>query len=206
MAQWWNGWISPRHSASASYPSDSVATVLAYISIAAGRWPGRCCQLPVIAAGLGYTVTIRPFTTEVQMNITYRQYRFGDDGFLDQIVSCYQSVFADPPWSEWRRCNVCGEQWGRAEWDAWLDTGNEPIHCGQLVHEYWPADQVKQDIAHELSPCAAVGWRSMRSKCFDSAGDTQLHLKTWSGSWRLRSCSGFCGGVATRRYRGGLSG
>ncbi len=118
--------------------------------------------------------------------------------------SCYQSVLRlTRAWSQLagtRRRLSGGEQWGRAEWDAhgWIWAMNQFtvaslfMSTGQLIRS--------SRISHTNSLLVlAVGWRSMRSKWLDSAGDTQLHLKTWSGSWRLRSCSGFCGSVATRR-------
>lgn len=91
----------------------------------------------------------------MEMHIAYRRYRFGDDALLAQIVTCYQSVFADPPWNEWKRCSVCNRQWGRTEWNAWLEANESPMHCGLPVSEFWPAAQVRQDIEHELTPRAS---------------------------------------------------
>lgn len=89
------------------------------------------------------------------MHITYRRYRFGDDALLAQIATCYQSVFADPPWNEWKRCSVCNRQWGRTEWNDWRKTNGSKKHCGIPVIEFWPAAQVRQDIEHELTPRAS---------------------------------------------------
>jgi GNAT superfamily N-acetyltransferase len=66
-----------------------------------------------------------------------------------QLVRCFQDVFADPPWNEWRKCSVCGKYWGLTASEELARLNN--THCGMPVVEYWPSDEVFSDLQHEIT-------------------------------------------------------
>ncbi len=68
---------------------------------------------------------------------------------LSKLVACYQDVFADDPWNEWRKCNVCNMKWGTTQKSALEALGF--LHCGQSVTEFWPAAEVQGDILREVT-------------------------------------------------------
>jgi GNAT superfamily N-acetyltransferase len=87
----------------------------------------------------------------------YRRFHL-DNGDLAELITCYQHVFATPPWSEWRRCanDKCDKHWGiqqRAELSAL-----NYRHCGRVMLEFWPRDQVLKDLRRELSIQGASCW------------------------------------------------
>ena len=72
---------------------------------------------------------------------------------LSALVTCYQNVFADEPWNEWKKCGVCNKKWGNRQQAelACLDFS----HCGCQVNEFWPADVVCADIINEVTDKAS---------------------------------------------------
>ncbi len=72
-----------------------------------------------------------------------------DSNTLPGLIACYQEVFADKPWNEWRRCVVCGEQWGKHQ--GYQLKSLNFTHCNRPVEEFWPAEQVKNDLVRELA-------------------------------------------------------
>lgn len=78
--------------------------------------------------------------------------RFGQP-FLLPLVKCFQEVFADEPWNEWKICSVCQRKWGINEHQ---ELGSVAFcHCGKEVDDFWPTEQVLNDLAHELSPSSS---------------------------------------------------
>jgi GNAT superfamily N-acetyltransferase len=68
---------------------------------------------------------------------------------LSALVACYQDVFADEPWNEWKKCAVCGKKWGNSHKADLMKI--DFCHCGQSVDEFWPAEVVREDIMHEVT-------------------------------------------------------
>jgi hypothetical protein len=69
--------------------------------------------------------------------------------YTEGLITCFQDVFADRPWNEWRKCAVCEKYWGtkdKRELEAL-----EFFHCGEKVLEYWPSAQVRSDLDNEIS-------------------------------------------------------
>lgn len=78
---------------------------------------------------------------------------------IDPLVECYREVFSALPWSEWKKCAVCGNKWG-------IESESELAriqfqHCGSTLCDYWPADEVRHDILHELDGSASC-WLAMQ--------------------------------------------
>lgn len=72
---------------------------------------------------------------------------------LEKIVSCYQVVFGDDPWNEWVRCPTCGRHWGLSVREV-LDRG-ELLCCNRVPLPFWPEEQVRSDILHEITQDAS---------------------------------------------------
>lgn len=64
---------------------------------------------------------------------------------LQSLVTCYRTVFGEPPWNEWMVCSVCGEKWG-------VNVRHPVEHCGGVVSEFWPEGAVEKDIRAEVTP------------------------------------------------------
>lgn len=85
------------------------------------------------------------------MDDTIRYLRFDPNRnttLTSQIVGCYQEVFAEEPWDEWKRCSVCGQKWGLGEKSAVQSLGFE--HCDKPVVDYWPADQIQAELLADI--------------------------------------------------------
>jgi len=74
---------------------------------------------------------------------------------LPSLVDCYRQVFADAPWNEWLKCPTCGTRKGIQE------VNGKPVMCTdcavQMI-DFWPVDQVRQDILHEVGDMDAQCW------------------------------------------------
>jgi len=69
---------------------------------------------------------------------------------LEGLIDCYREVFGADPWNEWKKCPICGTKWGTAEKETLRQT-----HCGVPIVDFWPKDQVRGDICHEINPEAS---------------------------------------------------
>ncbi len=65
------------------------------------------------------------------------------------IAHCYRQVFAEHPWSEWKKCRTCGKKWGFENIHDLSSLGF--IHCGVIVEDFWPIDGVIADFDRENS-------------------------------------------------------
>ncbi|MFH0805135.1 MAG: GNAT family N-acetyltransferase [Patescibacteria group bacterium] len=73
-----------------------------------------------------------------------------DEDLLPGLVECYQSVFANEPWNEWKRCPACNKQWGSAELTAEQAQAN-CSNCGNPLVDFWSAEKVAADIMLEVT-------------------------------------------------------
>ncbi len=67
--------------------------------------------------------------------------------WLTSLIECYQAVFADEPWNEWRRCHKCQKVFGLKQ----ATQGGEFCPCGNNLAPFWEVAAVKQDILHEVT-------------------------------------------------------
>ncbi len=77
------------------------------------------------------------------------------------VVTCYREIFAAPPWSEWKKCPVCQKYWG-TEKVTELEELNYR-HCDNPLVDFWPEDQVIQDLHHEITGNASC-WIAMEEE------------------------------------------
>ena len=75
-----------------------------------------------------------------------------------QIVECYRDVFADAPWHEWKKCPVCKKYWGKKDRDLLIHW--EFRHCDTALVDFWPREQLRIDLNHEITPQASC-WLAM---------------------------------------------
>lgn len=66
-----------------------------------------------------------------------------------QVVECYRQVFADGPWHEWKQCPVCKKYWGIKDREH-LEK-SEFSHCEVPLVDFWPTEQVTNDLFHEIT-------------------------------------------------------
>jgi ribosomal protein S18 acetylase RimI-like enzyme len=66
-----------------------------------------------------------------------------------KLVHCYQNVFADGPWHEWKKCPVCEQYWGKK--DQVLLHQMNFSHCGIPLVDYWEKEVVKKNILDAFS-------------------------------------------------------
>ncbi|MBI5306653.1 GNAT family N-acetyltransferase [Candidatus Wolfebacteria bacterium] len=71
-----------------------------------------------------------------------------NNNLLESLIACYQSVFADEPWNEWKKCQICGAQWGINDRKN-LEALNFH-HCAECVIDFWPSEVVRNDIYKEI--------------------------------------------------------
>lgn len=73
---------------------------------------------------------------------------------VEQLIDCYREVFAVKPWGEYKKCPTCGTTWSLEEKD---DLRRKRfLCCGEKVVDFWTRDQVRADIAAEITPDAAA--------------------------------------------------
>ncbi|MEK6839914.1 MAG: hypothetical protein AABX72_03160 [Nanoarchaeota archaeon] len=73
----------------------------------------------------------------------------GNHDLTQQVVKCYQEVFADDPWNEWKKCPICKEYWGRKDEKYLKET--DFIHCNVPVEDFWSDEEVIKDLLHEIN-------------------------------------------------------
>ncbi|MCB9808902.1 GNAT family N-acetyltransferase [Candidatus Nomurabacteria bacterium] len=66
-----------------------------------------------------------------------------------QVIESYRDVFAASPWHEWMKCQKCDRYWGVE--DRELLVKEKFFHCGEPVIDYWPRQEVLENIEKELS-------------------------------------------------------
>jgi len=69
--------------------------------------------------------------------------------YLDELVQVYIIVYTDNPWNEWKKCFVCQKKWGIQEKQELVDINFQ--HCNTNVVDYWPDDEVRNDLQHEIT-------------------------------------------------------
>jgi len=79
-----------------------------------------------------------------------------DAHLLDALIQCYRDVFGDPPWNEWKKCPKCELKWSKKEAQELESTR----HCGAEIVDFWPYEQVREDIFHEITPESSC-WLAM---------------------------------------------
>lgn len=72
-----------------------------------------------------------------------------DPALTNSLIECFQKVFADPPWGEWKKCSVCGQYWGTESAEALVAANFK--HCGTPLVDYWPHEQVMSDLQNEIT-------------------------------------------------------
>ena len=85
-----------------------------------------------------------------------------------KVVECFQVVFADSPWNEWKSCSVCKKFWGKKD-IALLEASNFH-HCNVPLIDYWPQEQVTSDLFHEITK---------ESSCWLALNGSQVVGFTW---------------------------
>lgn len=78
-----------------------------------------------------------------------------DNPLLSQLVECYRQVFAEEPWNEWLKCPQCQYRLGINQVNGQLPVCPD---CQIGLVEYWPAEQVEQDILHEVGSNDSWCW------------------------------------------------
>ncbi len=53
---------------------------------------------------------------------------------LDELISCYQEVFSDSPWHEWKKCLICTRSYGKK--DLHVLEIQRYICCGEKVNDF----------------------------------------------------------------------
>ena len=87
------------------------------------------------------------------VNIIRYHHSKNEASYTDKLITCFQDVFAEPPWNEWKRCPVCNQYWGTDHRETLAASGF--THCEAPVVDYWPTQQVREDLDHEISPHAS---------------------------------------------------
>ena len=111
------------------------------------------------------------------MNIDFSNYKpLNGCHVFRSLISCYRNVFADSPWNEWLKCNVCGKYWGKKDKETLKSSGFR--HCGQKLKLFWPHNTVHQDLIHEITESASC-WLARESQkvigfCWGYPIDLQL--------------------------------
>lgn len=76
-----------------------------------------------------------------------------DYRFKDSLIACYQQVFAEEPWDEWKKCQLCETKWGLGEKEK-LEKLNF-YHCGYPVLDFWSYRTVESDMYSEINDRAS---------------------------------------------------
>lgn len=84
-------------------------------------------------------------------SITYIQYspHSSSKQITLQVVRCYQAVFADSPWNEWKKCPKCKQYWGTK--DSELLKSWKFRHCDGDLIDFWSQEKVISDLRHEIT-------------------------------------------------------
>ena len=69
---------------------------------------------------------------------------------MNKLIDCYREVFAEDPWNEWLKCQICGKHFGIKQKENLLRFGSF-IHCGVPLVEFWPKEKVAKDILSEIT-------------------------------------------------------
>jgi GNAT superfamily N-acetyltransferase len=96
--------------------------------------------------------------------IEYIQFSPHDDptDLVTQVVECYRGVFADPPWNELYKCPSCGSHWGVKDLNEIWEMNT--MHCGVPMVPFWPPEEVRADMYHEITPEASCWLALEKSK------------------------------------------
>jgi len=77
---------------------------------------------------------------------------------LPKLITCYQNVFAEGPWHEWKKCPECAQYWGIK--DKELLHRMNFSHCGVPLEDYWKTEDVEKNIheafVHDISCFIAI--------------------------------------------------
>ncbi len=65
---------------------------------------------------------------------------------VPSLVQCYQQVFAEAPWNEWKKCPKCNRHWGILD-EAELSARNFTCEdCEVKLKDFWPTEEVAKDL------------------------------------------------------------
>jgi hypothetical protein len=96
----------------------------------------------------------------MQGQISYQCFNSRSDASLmKQLIACYQEVFSDEPWNEWKKCQVCQTKWGIKQM-AELEKFNYR-HCDATVVDFWKSQQLKNDFQELVSQKQISFWVAM---------------------------------------------
>jgi len=78
------------------------------------------------------------------MNIQFNVREY-DKEDLPQLIKVYQSAFAEPPWDEFKKCSLCGINYGI------IETKRLPNTCKKCstplkLEEFWSSEDVRKDL------------------------------------------------------------
>ena len=83
-------------------------------------------------------------------HLTYQRFNpHVDVHFLSGVVACYQNIFAEQPWNEWKKCVVCNKKWGSDDSEEIISLNS--IHCDQSLVDFWPEEIVVIDLLKEIN-------------------------------------------------------
>lgn len=68
---------------------------------------------------------------------------------IPKIIACYQDVFSDGPWHEWKECQKCGMYWGKKDKEFLHQMNFE--HCGTPIEDFWKKEDVQATIHSVLN-------------------------------------------------------
>ena len=78
---------------------------------------------------------------------TVRDYTAND--FFD-VIRIYQSAFAEPPWNEFKKCTLCGINYGIQEVNNRAENCKK-CSCPLALVEFWSQSDIQNDLAFALS-------------------------------------------------------
>ena len=84
-----------------------------------------------------------------------------DGHLIDKLIHCYRLVFGERPWSEWKKCSICGKKWGLEDLNELHAVHN--LHCGREVEDFWPEVTVREDLFFEIKPESSC-WLATQEK------------------------------------------
>lgn len=107
---------------------------------------------------------------------------------IDQVVECYRGVFAEPPWNELYKCKGCGSSWGFKDQEE-LSRLNYR-HCDTDMVLYWPPEEVRADMYHEITPEASCWLALEQSKVVGFCWGYPVSIDALAAKLKIDNLSG----------------